>query len=252
MPDAAIVLYLFDRHRRGIPYHITLLSSTVRPNAITITAFSATSYGVLISSTRYHFCSQDTSHWFEEQRSLRPPRQSACECARLYPLARTHQLPLPLSNHRPASHMSATVADTAQRPLPLTPPNQLDGIDLSLPSKMSFQLPQTPQSPSQPGKASPAESTYTSVGPMALPTPAHSVSGASTSQLSNMPSPDSSKRKREPEDAGNREQRKKIRAEDRELSIQDLHLDVGKKYLLCRTRKTPLLKTLPLWCAVVF
>jgi hypothetical protein len=48
----------------------------------------------------------------------------------------------------------------------------------------------------------------------------------------------SNKRKRDLEDHGDREQ-KKVHIEDSRLSIEDLHLDVGKKYLLCRTRKTP-------------
>lgn len=48
----------------------------------------------------------------------------------------------------------------------------------------------------------------------------------------------SSKRKRELEDHGDREQ-KKVHVEDSRIRIEDLHLDVGKKYSLCRTRKTP-------------
>lgn len=44
----------------------------------------------------------------------------------------------------------------------------------------------------------------------------------------------SNKRKREMEDTGNREQ-KKVHVEERKLCIEDLHLDVGKIYQLCRT-----------------
>lgn len=44
----------------------------------------------------------------------------------------------------------------------------------------------------------------------------------------------SNKRKRDADDHGNREQ-KKVHVEDSRISIEDLHLDVGKKYLLCRT-----------------
>jgi len=44
----------------------------------------------------------------------------------------------------------------------------------------------------------------------------------------------SNKRKRQVEDLGDREQ-KKVHVEDSRLSIDDLHLDVGEKYLLCRT-----------------
>lgn len=47
-----------------------------------------------------------------------------------------------------------------------------------------------------------------------------------------------SKRKRDVADLGERAQ-KKLHVEDRRLGIEDLHLDVGEKYLLCRTRKTP-------------
>jgi hypothetical protein len=48
----------------------------------------------------------------------------------------------------------------------------------------------------------------------------------------------SNKRKRDVDDYGDREQ-KKVHVEDSRIRIEDLHLDVGKKYRLCRTRKTP-------------
>jgi hypothetical protein len=48
----------------------------------------------------------------------------------------------------------------------------------------------------------------------------------------------SSKRKRDLEDHGDREQ-KKVHVEDSRIRIEDLHLDVGKKYSLCRSRKAP-------------
>lgn len=54
----------------------------------------------------------------------------------------------------------------------------------------------------------------------------------------------SNKRKRDLEDHGDREQ-KKVHVEDSRLSIDDLHLDVGEKYLLCRTRKAPFSHGLP-------
>lgn len=44
----------------------------------------------------------------------------------------------------------------------------------------------------------------------------------------------SNKRKRDVDDHGDREQ-KKVHVEDSRISIEDLHLDVGEKYLLCRT-----------------
>ena len=48
----------------------------------------------------------------------------------------------------------------------------------------------------------------------------------------------SNKRKRDVGDHGDREQ-KKVHVEDSRIRIEDLHLDVGKKYSLCRTRKAP-------------
>lgn len=71
-----------------------------------------------------------------------------------------------------------------------------------------------------------------------LPTPAHSVNGSSIP--SDMPhdtvmgddSPH--KRKRAIDDMGDRDQ-KKMQLEDRNIGIRNLHLDVGPKYLLCRT-----------------
>lgn len=46
------------------------------------------------------------------------------------------------------------------------------------------------------------------------------------------------KRKRPLDDIGDREQ-KKVHIEDRRLGIENLHLDVGEKYLLCRTPYQP-------------
>ena len=46
------------------------------------------------------------------------------------------------------------------------------------------------------------------------------------------------KRKRDVDDNGDRH-RKKMHFEDSKLGIEDLHLDVGPKYLLCQTRKDP-------------
>ncbi|RAL60888.1 hypothetical protein DID88_010213 [Monilinia fructigena] len=48
----------------------------------------------------------------------------------------------------------------------------------------------------------------------------------------------SNKRKRDIEDLGGRDQ-KKVQVEDSRPSINDLHQDVGKKYLLCRTLHKP-------------
>lgn len=137
--------------------------------------------------------------------------------------------------------------------------------------------PQTPQSPSHfsPSTAEPPgtmnASKASSVGG-ALPTPAHSVNGSSLAEAPhdvamtdndssqkrkrlvedlggrNLERPfasddvamtdDSQKRKRSIEDLGEREH-KKVHVEDHRLGLEDLHLDVGEKYLLCRTRKAP-------------
>lgn len=76
-----------------------------------------------------------------------------------------------------------------------------------------------------------------------LPTPAHSVTGSSLpypemAHETNLSDDTPQKRKRPVEDAGDREQ-KKVHIEDRRLGIENLHLDVGEKYLLCRTPHIP-------------
>jgi hypothetical protein len=113
---------------------------------------------------------------------------------------------------------------------------------------MSFN-PQTPQSPSQfsPKSIDPLASMNSSMTSITtLPTPAHSVNGSTQpgdiSHDTTMTDGDSphNKRKRSADDVGDREH-KKVHLEDpRRLGIENLHLDVGEKYLLCRTRKTPL------------
>lgn len=118
--------------------------------------------------------------------------------------------------------------------------------DHLLESNMSFH-PHTPQSPSQlsPSTTDPSTSMTSSISSLAttLPTPAHSVTGSSLpypemAHETNLSDDTPQKRKRPVEDAGDREQ-KKVHIEDRRLGIENLHLDVGEKYLLCRTRKTP-------------
>ncbi|SPO00722.1 related to Mediator of RNA polymerase II transcription subunit 19 [Cephalotrichum gorgonifer] len=110
---------------------------------------------------------------------------------------------------------------------------------------MSLHHPQTPQTPSQPspGMSDPLPSMSTSMTSVSstLPTPAHSVTGA-TSQPSDMShdtamtdiSDDSSphKRKRLSLDTGDQLQ-KKMHLDTPSLGIEDIHLDVGEKYLLC-------------------
>jgi len=114
---------------------------------------------------------------------------------------------------------------------------------------MTFQQPSTPQSPLQPsaitsGLASAAKSLSYSSTTDTLPTPAHSISGVAKTQSSNMPplptmAPNSPlKRKRSADDLGDQDH-KKVNAGTARSYIFDLHLDVGKKYLLCGTCKAP-------------
>ncbi|KAM5373795.1 hypothetical protein ACJZ2D_006865 [Fusarium nematophilum] len=104
---------------------------------------------------------------------------------------------------------------------------------------MSFH-PQTPQSPSQfsSGASEPVLSVATSMTATAtattLPTPAHSVSGSASHHDVVMADDSPHKRKRSTDDSGEREH-KKVHVEESKLGIEDLHLDVGKKYLLCQT-----------------
>ncbi|KAI0166986.1 Rox3-domain-containing protein [Hypoxylon sp. FL1284] len=106
---------------------------------------------------------------------------------------------------------------------------------------MSFN-PQTPQSPSQfspstGDQASSMNSSMTSIT-TTLPTPAHSVNGsaqaADATHDAAMTDPYSHKRKYHFDDSGDHEQ-KKVHLEDRRVGIENLHLDVGEKYLLCST-----------------
>jgi HSP20 family molecular chaperone IbpA len=107
--------------------------------------------------------------------------------------------------------------------------------------------PQTPESPSQASLGVTNTHRKTSTSPQvsnSLPTPAHSINGSisalgADSMASGFSQEDpSNKRKRDVEDNGERDQ-KKVHLEAAGLSIEDLHLDVGEKYLLCRMRKTP-------------
>ncbi|KAI3339872.1 Rox3-domain-containing protein [Ustulina deusta] len=106
---------------------------------------------------------------------------------------------------------------------------------------MSFN-PQTPQSPSQfsPSVTDQGPSMNTSMTSIAasLPTPAHSVNGSNllldNSHDTTMMDVSSNKRKYSFDDTAH--EHKKVHLEDpRKIGIQDLHLDVGEKYLLCRT-----------------
>jgi hypothetical protein len=106
---------------------------------------------------------------------------------------------------------------------------------------MSFH-PRTPQSPSQvsPATSSDALNTQTSSMTTAttLPTPAHSVNGCASQNDVAMTDDSPQKRKRTIDDDGG-DCAKKVHLEGHRLNIQDLHLDVGSKYLLCQTCKVP-------------
>lgn len=86
-----------------------------------------------------------------------------------------------------------------------------------------------------------AANASTSTGPATLPTPAHSVTGSIGQSDSMMADESPHKRKRPLDDIGDRDQ-KKVQYDFR-LGIEDLHLDVGQKYLLCQKRKELLLCT---------
>ncbi|RFU28301.1 hypothetical protein B7463_g8038, partial [Scytalidium lignicola] len=111
---------------------------------------------------------------------------------------------------------------------------------------MPFEHPQTPQSPSQTPSSIIDASQKLNTSPrtaMSLPTPAHSINGSMSSvgfdnsQESVGPNEESSnKRKREFEDHGDRDQKKVHVEVSSRLGIEDLHMNVGEKYLLCRTR----------------
>ncbi|KAI0197346.1 Rox3 mediator complex subunit-domain-containing protein [Xylaria flabelliformis] len=113
---------------------------------------------------------------------------------------------------------------------------------------MSFN-PQTPQSPSQfsPSVVDQGLSMTTSMTSTAasLPTPAHSVNGSNllpdSSQDTAMTDVSSNKRKYSFDETGVHVHKKVHLDDPRKIGIQDLHLDVGEKYLLCRTRKAPLI-----------
>ncbi|POR39572.1 Mediator of RNA polymerase II transcription subunit 19 [Tolypocladium paradoxum] len=104
---------------------------------------------------------------------------------------------------------------------------------------MSFH-PQTPQSPCRFSPATTASDPNMSLSSASiatgttLPTPAHSVNGGNSQPDALMADESPHKRKRPLDDVGDRDQ-KKMHLEDRKLGIEDLHLDVGDKYLLCQT-----------------
>ncbi len=93
-----------------------------------------------------------------------------------------------------------------------------------------------------------------------MPTPARSVNGSMSSINTEIPSEgipqdDSSlKRKRDPEDQGDQEQKKVHveKSENQKVTIADLSVDVGELYLSCTTRKTSFFPTYVLPPGLVF
>ncbi|RKF78994.1 Mediator of RNA polymerase II transcription subunit 19 [Golovinomyces cichoracearum] len=94
-----------------------------------------------------------------------------------------------------------------------------------------------PRTPESPQYSTHIESTKQPLSPRAhsLLTPAHSANESESSVNSEMDQNESSnKRKREVDDVGD-QKFKKAHHEASELHLEDLHLDVGKKYKLCHT-----------------
>ena len=152
--------------------------------------------------------------------------------------------------------MSILSGTKDQRRYPLSPPPH---NETKVSQDTLCQLPQTPQSPLRPvsasaDKSSPIEAIRPAIG-TSLSTSvvdtsedsAPSRPGETIQTLSDQPGDismdiedTSNKRKRGIEDEGDQDHQKRFHVEDRRLGIEDLHLDVGKKYLLCRTRKIPI------------
>ncbi|KAI0471602.1 Rox3-domain-containing protein [Xylariaceae sp. FL0804] len=106
---------------------------------------------------------------------------------------------------------------------------------------MSFN-PQTPQSPSQYSPSTTEQvasmNTSTTSIPTSLPTPAHSVNGSShhhDSAQDTTITDDVSNKRKYPFDMEGNERKKAVLDDPRKIGISDLHLDVGEKYLLCRS-----------------
>ncbi|KAL2068451.1 hypothetical protein VTL71DRAFT_16549, partial [Oculimacula yallundae] len=115
---------------------------------------------------------------------------------------------------------------------------------------MTSNLPRTPETPSQTSPSAaefPNKSVTSPIDTHSMPTPARSVNGSMSSIVNDTSfetgfQEDSSlKRKREIDDQGEQE-KKKLHVEEPEslhsLTLNDLHLDVGEKYYLCKTPHT--------------
>lgn len=99
---------------------------------------------------------------------------------------------------------------------------------------MPFDHPQTPESPRNPTSVEIVKQ-LTSPNSYSVLTPAHSINGSVSSNTVDMSlCEESNKRKRENEDVGD-QKCKRAHTEVGRLNLEDLHLDVGKKYKLCHT-----------------
>lgn len=113
---------------------------------------------------------------------------------------------------------------------------------------MTSNLPRTPETPSHTSPSAadlPSKPVMSPTDTHSMPTPARSVNGSMSSINTEVPSEgvsqdDSSlKRKRDPEDQGDQEQKKVHveKSENHKVTIADLSENVGELYLFCKTRK---------------
>ncbi|RDA83360.1 hypothetical protein CP532_3727 [Ophiocordyceps camponoti-leonardi (nom. inval.)] len=127
---------------------------------------------------------------------------------------------------------------TPQSPCRFSPATSSDSVmGLAVASATSASGAAAAAVSSSAASAAAAASTTSSCSLATLPTPAHSVNGANCQpDLGLVDSPH--KRKRTLDDAGSGRDRKKMHRDDDDdddrMGIEDLHLDVGRKYLLCQ------------------
>lgn len=151
--------------------------------------------------------------------------------------------------------MSTPQDSATHRTYPLSPSPNSELRKSTQPLSSSFGAPRTPQSPLN-GQPQPHPSSALPIAQLHSmhDMKSHSITGTevrTTSPLTvdvNMNGHNddgSSKRKQEFGDSGEHKD-KKLHVEDRKPSISDLHIDVGKIYQLCRTRKYPYLANLQL------
>lgn len=140
--------------------------------------------------------------------------------------------------------MSTPQESAIQRTYPLSPSSN---SELRKSQPLSFGAPRTPQSPLR-GGAHPAESLPTSQphtsSEMNSTTQRTSITDGTTTTspmatgIDGRNDDSTLKRKHSVEETSEHKD-KKPHVEKRKLSISDLHIDVGKIYQLCRTRKYP-------------